>query len=237
MGKNSTGLFHSVQFFKKANLAQVKVCLEAGGKIDGHDEHGNSPLHWAAALSPHPEVIDALVNAGADPDCPNERGETPLHTAAAFNPNDRIIDALCTAGGDPHRRNEEKWTPLHAAAANSNKPAVIRTLLAVDADPNSVNNNFWTPLMIAVVYNRIEISASSKHIKEGINPQHHDGGSLYSTDDFTFLPGGLASPHPQIIADLIESGADVNHANLNKQTPLHAAAACNSSPDTIAALI
>ena len=76
MGKNSTGLFHSGQFFKKANLAQVKVCLDAGGRIDGHDEHGNSPLHDAAAYNPNPAITAALLSAGANPQIANKEGET-----------------------------------------------------------------------------------------------------------------------------------------------------------------
>ena len=75
------------------------------------NKHGETPLHWAAAFSPNPAVIAALLDAGADLEARGSWGKMPLHRAAESNKNPAVIAALLDAGAN-HVGN----TPLHHAA-------------------------------------------------------------------------------------------------------------------------
>ena len=45
------------------------------------DDHGSTPLHWAANHTNHPEVLRVLLEHGAQLDATTTKGNTPLQVA------------------------------------------------------------------------------------------------------------------------------------------------------------
>ena len=129
--------WNTEEFFQTATVEQVTACLAAGADVHMRGEYGLTPLHFAAAFSENPTVIETLLAAGADVNMRGEYGLTPLHAAAENNENPAMIEALLAAGADVAARLELLGsTPLHEAARGNENPAVIEALLAAGADVN-----------------------------------------------------------------------------------------------------
>lgn len=74
-----------------------------------------SILHWTA-LSGHPEMVEALLQAGADIQAWSSDGETALLAAAAFA-NDKVVEILLAGGSDRLASNHLGRTPRQHAVA------------------------------------------------------------------------------------------------------------------------
>jgi hypothetical protein len=93
--------------------------IKEGGDIYQRDEHGNCPLHYAAAFG-YTDIIDELVRVGADIESRNFKGQTPLVYAMVYgqfhaskvlwnyqrerldtsNSFSKLVIELCTIGVD-----------------------------------------------------------------------------------------------------------------------------------------
>ena len=132
--------WNTKSFFKRAGAGDVTRCLEAGGDVNGRNEEGETPLHWAAKRNGKRDVMAALLKAGADPNARNEKGSTPLHWAADSG-SPAGLTALLKAGADPNARDVWGYTPLHRAAGFSINPALVAALIEAGADPKA--RNVW----------------------------------------------------------------------------------------------
>ncbi len=129
--------WNTVTFFETATVVTVTTCLSAGSDPNARDRWGYTPLHFAAAFSSDPAVINALIKAGAELQAKDyEWGATPLHWASWSSKNPYVITALVNGGADLNAQDEGGSTPLHAAAAHNNNPAIITALLDAGADTN-----------------------------------------------------------------------------------------------------
>lgn len=63
------------------DLHGVKRCLLEGARVDGRDQNGWSPLHWAA-FKGRIKSVKVLLEHGAEVDTVDDAGYTPLHCAA-----------------------------------------------------------------------------------------------------------------------------------------------------------
>ena len=248
------------EFFESATLAEVRVCLEAGWRVDARGERGGTPLHFAACCTDNPTVITALVEAGAWVNASAMDGGTPLHYAARFNPNPAVITALAAAGADASARDEYGDTPLHSAVWFSDTPAVIRALVEAGADVNARTGSGDTPLHWAALHTDnpavIEVlldagADAAARDEEGKTPWDYakgreelEGSAAYrrlmlavgcpewNTQEF------LESATPTEVFSCLATGAEVDtRSDTLSLTPLHYAAAFNDSPTVIAALI
>jgi ankyrin repeat protein len=61
----------------------AEFLIEKGANLDARakDEHGGTPLHWAAALG-RIEMARRLIDAGADVNSEDDHGLTPLDATA-----------------------------------------------------------------------------------------------------------------------------------------------------------
>jgi ankyrin repeat protein len=63
----------------------LRFVVEQGADVNILCKKGNRPLHLAAALTDHPDLVEVLLEAGADPNIPNSSSATPLIIACQSN--------------------------------------------------------------------------------------------------------------------------------------------------------
>jgi hypothetical protein len=86
--------------------------------LNATDAFGQTPLMYAAANNPDPNVINALVEAGAHVNSQTSEGWTALMYAARDNSNPDVARRLLQLGADPTLRNHDGLTAANYASAN-----------------------------------------------------------------------------------------------------------------------
>eukprot|EP00803_Ostreobium_quekettii_P009859 evm.model.scf_1264.2 EVM.evm.TU.scf_1264.2 scf_1264:29074-39285(-) len=127
---------------REDNLETVEYFLSAGAKVDGIDEVGRTPLHYARSRA----VAEKLILSGAKVNAVDERKWTPLHRACERRKGGRdVVAALLNAGAPIEGQTFEEYTALHIAAYHGNVQVVCE-LFKRKADVNAVNRIGYTPL-------------------------------------------------------------------------------------------
>ncbi len=88
----------------------IEVLLQAGAKINAHDEDGNTAL-LVAVDTVSLDVLNSLIKGGASVNDADEEGETPLMKAAEEDKIE-IVKALVLAGAEINERDksgESAW--------------------------------------------------------------------------------------------------------------------------------
>jgi ankyrin repeat protein len=197
----------------------IEFVLETGKfDINGVDNDGLTPLHWAI-LNSNVDIARYLLEKGADPTIRNRNGNTPLHKAAGYAKEIETINLILeTQKVDIDHINKEGETALYYAIRAENVQ-MVRCLLEKGADPTSRNNVGCTPFHLAVALltdtdilglmlaNEIKIDIDEKN-KLGLNALHMA----------TFASNVTA------VRFLLSNGANPNVADENGLTPLHVAA-------------
>ena len=132
-------------FFESATSIDISRCLARGANLKTRDKDGLTPLHIAAASSPVPAVVPALIRAGAKLEAESRGDQTPLHLAAARSTSPAVVRALLAAGADFEARDKAGRTPLHMAAEFSKTPGVVLVLLDAGANPRAKTDSGETP--------------------------------------------------------------------------------------------
>ena len=209
----------------------ANVLLEGGAKINTTDPDGISPV-LLAIINGHYDVAGFLLNKGADPNLADDTGRTALFSAVDFNtmpadnrPAPKVIDnqissmdliqLLLDKGANvnaqlkkqqPYRAKLDRGddtmlttgtTPLLRAAKAADIPA-MRLLLARGADPKLATRAGITPLMAAA----------------GLGSKEEDSTGRFKTEEEAI----------EAIQLCLDAGVDINAANGQGQTALHAAA-------------
>jgi len=209
----------------------AQILLDAGAKINTTDPDGISPV-LMAIINGHYDVAGFLLNRGADPNLADDTGRAALFSAVDFNtlpasnrPAPKVIDNQMTSlelikllldkGANvnaqlkkqqPYRAKLDRGddtmlttgtTPL-LRAAKAADIAAMRLLLAKGADPKLATRAGITPLMAAA----------------GLGSKEEDTTGRFKTE-------GEAIEAIQLCLD---AGVDINAANGQGQTALHAAA-------------
>jgi ankyrin repeat protein len=99
----------------EGDLLRVGELLERGCPVDGFDDLGKTPLHYAAE-NEHLDVIRLLLKAGADVNANDTSvvGNTPLGDVAG-SCSYEVAKILVEAGADPTIPGWMQLTALHHA--------------------------------------------------------------------------------------------------------------------------
>ena len=188
------------------DTALAATLIAAGGDVNGQDNDGKAPLHYAAQKN---SVGFVTILAKANVNLKDNAGATPLHYAVAVKAVE-FIDALGKVGINVNAKNSAGLTPLHLASFFYYRE-VISTLVKAGADVNARDNEAMTPLHYAT-------GALASGMSE-----------LLKADSVDSLIDAVAEIGVTISV-LAAAGADVNAKSKEGVTPLHCAAATNNIP-------
>jgi ankyrin repeat protein len=237
--------------FAKTTLGinSMKTLLDYGADVNGQDNEGWKPLHYAANHSSSCsslETIRVLLECGADINSKDNTGYTPLHFAAQYSNSSSSLETvklLLENGADINIKDDTGTTPLHLAAQDSNNTSsydTVKLLLENGADINIMNNDRSTPLHLAVTYSNESGSletvklllenGADKNIKDRNEWSPLHIAALYSKDSSSL----------ETVKLLLDSGADINIKDDDGNSPLHLAASksnISSSLETVKLLL
>ncbi|MGP7733056.1 ankyrin repeat domain-containing protein [Oceanimonas smirnovii] len=169
----------------------------------------------AAAIAGDTAAIVELLNNGAKIESRDDKGRTALMLATRHN---RVNAArvLIEAGADVNAKDDINDSPyLYAGARGHNE--ILALTLAHGADLASTNRYGGTALIPAA--ERGHVDTVSMLIAAGVNVNHIN--RLHWTALMEAIVLGQGGPaHTQIVALLLEAGADPNIADADGITPL-----------------
>ena len=173
-----------------------------------------TPLHLAAKKG-HIDIVDKLLNMRPDHNAVDSSGNTVLHLAAAGGYLDCCKKILRDNVDKINAGNNDENTPLHLAAKKG-KSNIIACLQEYQADCNLRNSLGDTPLHLAVNEGHLDcftkiIAYTNRDIE------------LTNNNHLTPLHCAAKTDNDEIIAQLLDCGANCNAKDISGDTPLHLA--------------
>ena len=203
-------LFQAVQ---QGNLSDISNAIKNGADINGQDENGNTPLHWAAK-SGNLENIKYLITTGAKINIKNKIGNAPLRWAA-WSGNLEVVKYFVELGSDVNLQDKNGNTPIHEAA-ESGTLEMMEYFVDKKANIHIQNKNGESPLYVACKSGKFEI------VKYLVEHGADISGSM--SNSVTSLFVAAQNGHLEIVKYLVERGADINKPIINGVTSLFIAA-------------
>ena len=233
------------------DLASTKLLVAAGADVNDQPPYGTSAT-VVAAHSGHGDVAVFLLEQGADPNAA-DAGYTALH-AAILHKDAKLVRALLHHGADPHAvvqsstpvRRDAVDFYLHPSyvgatpfwlAARFNAPDIMRLLLARGADPLVVHYPKYWPGSLSIRDERVQVEEGDT---TALMAAAGLGGRdpLFSVDRLSRIAESAPvqstrrEPDPALrermmleaVTIAAEEGIDVNVANAEGNTAVHAAA-------------
>ena len=196
----------------KGHVNIVQLLLESGADVNLKNEHSldyGTALEAASAQG-HANIVQLLLESGADVnlECESRHYLSALVTASAEG-HASIVQLLLESGANVNFKNEHSLdygTALVAASAEGHAN-IVQLLLESGADVNLRASRGYTPLQAACNNGRISVLPYLLKAGAGVNLVLEDA------EHETALQAACASysaERPNIIADLLKAGADVN---------------------------
>ena len=221
---NSDGLtpLHYAMRAETLNHSVIGALLERGAGVDARDQEGFTPLHLAAARDAGWESLAGLLEFGANIDARSHVGGTPLHLAVGHgNVNTAVF--LLEHGADVNAKDHADGTALHIATGeqDANVP-IIELLLKYGVDINTAyQGSYGTALHFAVSRKRPNLAAIRLLL------QHKANTEADSVDGHTPLHIAAGEAPTEVVALLLEYGADIEASDSTNWRALHHAAESN----------
>lgn len=216
-----------------AGLKAARRLLDRSASLAGTDRYGNTPVHVAVSRGSR-DLFDLFMEYGGDAclNTPNEQGDTPL-TLAIRKRDGFMIDRILKAGADVNKVTggfRSKFSPLSVAAA-ARVPGLIDELVRRGADVAKFEKQTNTSLLTQLIVPEDDEAATegpaesvrdaiSALLKHGANPD-----AVMDSSSRIALFEAIMCKRGDIVAELLEAGADPNMERHNHASPLYLAAA------------
>ncbi|MDE0108948.1 MAG: ankyrin repeat domain-containing protein [Bryobacterales bacterium] len=178
--------------------------LEASADVNAAQVDGMTALHWAVRHD-DPAVAELLLEAGADASVANRYGVTPL-TIACINGSGPVVELLLDAGADPNTTLPGGETAL-MTASRTGRLAPVKALLVRGADPHAT----------VLGMGRQEGAGANAFLRRMEDPTIFD---FKLKSEQTALVWAASEGHAEVVAELIEFGADFRRKLESGFTPL-----------------
>ena len=229
-----------------ASKPKLDLLLASGANLNRQANNGGTPLHYAVSRG-FRVGIEALLKKGANPnliaysrrqveiagrteDVMKSDG-TPLHLAVSLG-FFATAEALIDGGADVNVSTSSRTTPLHYAV-NFRQPAIAKLLLDHNANVDPQTEDGVTPLSQAA--SRADLEMVKLLLNHHANPKIANSGQV--TPMHRIMESSHAADSTNIIALLLDAGADPNAADSIGRTPLLSVNyEVSASPETLAAM-
>eukprot|EP01117_Protostelium_nocturnum_P015307 TRINITY_DN5919_c0_g1_i2.p1 TRINITY_DN5919_c0_g1~~TRINITY_DN5919_c0_g1_i2.p1 ORF type:complete len:1134 (+),score=376.14 TRINITY_DN5919_c0_g1_i2:46-3447(+) len=226
----------------------LKSLLGRGAKIDGIDDFGKSPIHYAAA-SGHAQLVSALLSVHTKNSVTNlkdSEGRTPLFTAALHG-QANTLNTILQYTPDLEIKDKDGRSALHAtmwfkdAEKMKQHLSIAQELVRLGSKINLKDNNGCTPLYFfaaSLVNTCSQPSFSTTKINALLGKlQDHDANfESVDADNNSFLHLLLCKPESNSTEEwrssivksiLVMFPNAVSWSNRFKRTPIHESAVEN----------
>lgn len=182
----------------------LHALLEASADVNTAQVDGMTALHWATRHDDQ-EVAELLLEAGADASAANRYGVTPL-TIACINGSGPVVELLLDAGADPNTTLPGGETAL-MTASRTGRLLPVKALLVRGADPHAT----------VLGMGRQEGVGANAFLRRMEDPTIFD---FKLKSEQTALVWAASEGHAEVVAELIEFGADFRRKLESGFTPL-----------------
>ncbi len=211
---------HFAARFGKVDMARALIEHDADSKA--LNVAGQSPLHHAvtAVGEENPGLVQLLLDAGADPNQEDQAGQTPVSRAMKHERN-KIVQLLLECGAV---LEVEHAGDAFRGAVRRDQLAVVESLLKSHMKVNEPLADGRTPLHVAVGYRKLDIAKHLIEQKADVNAVNQDDSGRSVLQAAVGMEGSL-----EIVAFLLEQGADPNYVDKRGESVLHTAASSGSA--------
>jgi len=105
------------------DIDAVRILVSAGVNPNAEDQHGRTPLMWAAE-SGSTDIVKYLLSKGADVNQQNNEGDTALSWASGEEHTSEVIKVLLRAGANINLKDQRGDTAIDYAILRENQPAI-----------------------------------------------------------------------------------------------------------------
>lgn len=180
----------------------VELLLQHGADVNGRNRDDNTALHLAVFLG-HAETAELLLKSGADVDVKNDDGATPVEMLGVPWEMTRLL-------------TRPMGIELEQERVEAGK-AKIRELLGVEGVFDDASTSSAQSLSAAAFIG--DVAAMKWALADGADPNTKDPQS-----GSTLLATAALMGHTEVVALLLEHGADINAKSRDGGTALHSAA-------------
>ena len=230
------GLWHAARI---GDIPAMKRYITEGTDVNAPDDDLNIfPLVWSV-LHGQTEAARLLIENGADVNMKDDKGSTPLHGAAVFG-RAGVAKLLLENGATLQVRNDDGATPVDSLHLDWRTTTFIGGLVGVEVGQEEIATmktgrkeiaklfgveatfkeaDTSEPQMLSGAVFTGDLTAVKQALADGANPNAQDPQS-----GSRMLATAALMGHTEIVALLLEHGADINGRSRDGGTALHAAA-------------
>jgi ankyrin repeat protein len=224
---------------REGDLQAIKHYIKEGGDVNALGKMFQlSAISWSA-LHGQTEAVRLLIENGADVNIKSGDGATALHSAAFLGRSD-IAKLLLENGANIQVRNNDGATPVDVLYVDWETTAFIGSLVGVEVEKEDVAAMKMGRSEIAKLFGVKDtfdsavpspaqnlsaavfigdLAVVKQALADGADPNTKDPQS-----GSTLLATAALMGHTEVVALLLEHGADVNVRSKDGGTALHAAA-------------